>query len=146
MTGFMAGGPIGALIGGVASAAGGAYDTYVNEKLRKEDLNYLKDRFGYELGNIKALPQTLTRTSAYNVDNKYFPFIEYYTCSDEEKLAFKNKLKYNGMTVMAIGTIGEYLRDEPSFVKGQIIRLEGIDESYAVCSEIFDELNKGVYI
>ena len=146
VTGFMAGSPIGALIGGVASAAGGAYDTYVNEKLRKEDLNYLKDRFGYELGNIKALPQTLTRTSAYNVDNKYFPFIEYYTCSDEEKLAFKNKLKYNGMTVMAIGTIGEYLRDEPSFVKGQIIRLEGIDESYAVCSEIFDELNKGVYI
>lgn len=143
----LGGGPVGAVVGGLASAVGGAADVYINQKLRSEDLQYTKDRFGYELGNIRALPQSLSKTSAYSVDNKYFPFLEYYTCTAEEKAALKNKIKYNGMTVMAIGTISQYINaNERTYIKGQLIRIEDIDADYNVCRAIYDEINKGVYV
>ena len=137
---------IGTLIGGALGAAAGAADVFINDKLRQENIDLTKDRFGYQLGNIKALPQTLTRTSAYNVDNKYFPFIETYTCTDEERQALRDKIKYNGMTVMVIGTIAQYQQAEPTYIKGQLIRLEGITGNYELYRAIYDEINKGVYI
>lgn len=140
------GNPAGAVLGGLASGVAGAYDAYVNDKLRKEDLQYTKDRFAYELGNIKALPQTLTRTSAYNIDNKYFPFLEFYDCSEPEKEALAEKIRYTGMTVMTVGTVGEYIQSERTYIKGQLIRMTDISDSYNVAREIYEELNKGVYI
>lgn len=146
-SGFALGGPVGAVVGGISSAVAGGADTFINNLLRQEDLKYTKDQFGYQLGNIQALPQGLSKTSAYNVDNKYFPFLEYYTCSNEEKAALQNKLKYNGMTVMAIGTIQQYINpDERTYIKGQIIRLENVDADYKVCSEIYNEINRGVFV
>ena len=35
--------------------------------------------------------------------------------------ALKNKIKYNGMTVMRIGTIREFLQQEKSYIKGKFI-------------------------
>lgn len=138
---------IGAGFGAIASGLGGAADVRINEKLRQEDMDYTKDRFGYELGNIRALPQSLSKTSAYNVDNKYFPFLEYYTCSEVEKQALRDKIKYNGMTAMVIGSIAQFqLSSQKSYIKGRIIRLDSISEAYSVCRAIYDEINKGVYI
>ena len=116
-----------------------------NEQLRAENMDYTKDMFGYQLGNIKAVPDSLSKTTAYTKNNKYFPFLEYYTCTEEEKNALKNKLKYNGMTVMAIGTISEYLKPEESYIKGRLIRLVGDYDNHYV-NELSQELYKGVYI
>lgn len=145
---------VGAVVGGTASLAGGIRDYQLSEKLRNEAIDYTKDQFGYQLGNIKALPQSLSKVSAYNVDNKYFPFLEYYTCSDVEKKALANKIIYNGMTTMAIGTINDYIYNEwnyngvpaKKYIKGKLIRLEGIDENYHIINAIADELYKGVYL
>lgn len=144
--GYQLGGKVGAAIGGTASLLGGIRDYQLNETLRQEGINYTKDLFGYNLGNIKALPNSLARGTSYNIDNKYFPFLEYYTCSDVEKEALRNKIKYNGMTIMTIGTIQEYLKSDTSYIKGQIIRLEPLDEDYHLATAIYDEINKGLYI
>ena len=148
--GAMLGGGVGALAGGlaggIASAVGGIYDIKLNEKLRNEAIDYTKDLYGYNLGNIQALPITLSKVSAFTNNNKIFPLLEYYTATDTEKEAFRNKLKYNGMTVMAIGTINEYLQAEKSYIKGQIIRLENIGEDYHIVNAIASEINKGVFI
>ena len=153
---------VGAVAGGAASLAGGALDVMFNEKLRAEALDYTKDMFGYQLGNIQALPNTISKVSAFNNNNKIFPVLEYYTCTDREKEAFANKVAWNGMTVMAIGKINEYINNSWSYndieskgyIKGQLIRLElpiehkeGLhSEDYHVINAISGELYKGVYI
>ena len=140
----------GAVIGTGASLAGGIRDYQLNEKLRDEAIDYTKDQFGYQLGNIKALPLSLSKVTAYNVDNKYFPFLEYYTCSDVEKQALRDKIKFNGMTVMAIGTLKEYVDNyhgtDPMYFKGKLIRLDGFDGDYHILNALAAEIYKGVFI
>lgn len=143
-------GPIGAaaglVVGGIGSAVVGGLDMTLNELQRIEALDYTKDQFGYYLGNIQALPTSLSKTSALTYNNKIFPVLEFYTCTPEEKLALENKLKYNGMTVMRIGTIQEFMKETPTYIKGQLIRLEGTGEDFHYISELAKEFNKGVFI
>ena len=150
LTGAVAGGPIGALVGGIigagASTAAGIRDYQLSEQLRQEAIDYRDDQFGYQLGNIQALPYSLAKTSAFTYNNKIFPILEYYTCTPQEKTALQNKLYYNGMTVMRIGTIAQFLRSEPSYIKGKLIRFEGTDNNFHIVNEIANEINKGVFI
>ena len=142
----MAGGWVGAIVGGVASAAGGATDFIMEEQKYKEQLSLKKDLYGYNLGNIRALPYSLTKSMSLNEILKFWPFLEEYECSFEELSAFLAKLEYDGMTVMKIGKITDYMSKTPSFVKGQIIRLENLPEATDVAYEIFNEIKRGVYI
>lgn len=144
--GFMVGGPVGAVIGGVASAAGGAADIALNETLRREQISYATDMWNYQLGNIQALPDSLSKTTAYTYNNKVFPILEYYTCTDREKNALNDKIKYNSMNVGRIGKIVDFLQFDYSYVKAKLIRLEGTNNDSQYISEIAKELSKGVYI
>lgn len=157
-TGAMVGGPWGAAIGGIvgtgAALAGGIADVNVNEMLRNDALDLTKDQFGYQLGNIQALPYSLAKTSAFTANNKLWPFIEYYTCTDIEKLALANKVAYNGMTVMRTGTMSEFIGntweyntiESKGYIKGKLIRFNDEGEDFHVVNSIADELFKGVYI
>ena len=157
MVGYMAssGSPIGALAGAaagmLASGAAGIADVVIGDELRAESIRYAQDQYGYSLGNIQAMPHSLSKVSAFTINNKIFPVLEYYTCSDEEREAVYNKIKYNGMTVMAIGTLGEYryskLPDaEHTYLKGRLIRIENIGDDSHIASAIANEIYKGVYI
>lgn len=137
---------VGAIAGGAASAAAGALDIALQKRGQAEAIDYTKDQFGYSLGNIKALAQGLSKTSALVFNNKLFPFLEYYTCTEKEKQALRNKIKYNGMTVMRIGSIREFLQSEKTYIKGQIIRFENFDEDFHYVNELANEFNKGVFI
>ena len=144
-TGVLAGAGFG-VASGLTSVAGLAQDYYINRQLQNEALDYTRDLFGYNLGNIQALPESLTKVTAFNSNNKIFPILEYYTCTDVERQAFENKIRWNGMTVMRIGTIQEFIRQEETYIKGKIIRLEGVNEPTNVLNEIANEINKGVFI
>ena len=137
---------IGAIGGGAISAAGGIADIYINEKLRAEALDYTKDNFGYQLGNIKALPYSLTKVGAYNANNKLVPFFERYSCTDIEKQALRDKLYYNGMSVGRIGSIAQFQQSTPTYIKGKLIRLENTGDDFHVINAISAEINKGVFI
>lgn len=148
--GSIAVGPWGALaggvVGGLASGLGGWKDLQLNDKLRNEALDYKKDMFGYNLQNIQALPQGLAKTSAISPDNKYVPFIEFYSCTDTEKQALQDKLTYDGYTIMRIGSIANFLQSNKSYIKGRIIRIEGISDDFHLLKAIADEIYKGVFI
>lgn len=144
--GLLSGGIGGAIVGGTASAIAGATDYALQKAQQVEAIDYTQDQFGYSLGNIKALPDSLTKVSAINNNNKLFPVLEYYTCTEEEKQALKDKIKYNGMTVMRIGTIREFLKEEPTYIKGKFIRLENFNEDFHFVNELANEFNKGVFI
>lgn len=147
----------GIAIGGGISGLAGIEDVKMKDKLRNEAIDFTKDQFGYQLGNIQALPQTISKVSAFNENNKIFPVLEFYTCKEVEKNALKDKIKWNGMTVMVIGKISDYLNPQynfielsdgsrKSYIKGKIINFVDIDEDFHILNEIASEINKGVYI
>ena len=148
MTGAMipGAGAAGAIFGGVVGAAtglaGGITDLSILGRKQEEAKDYAIDMYGYQLGNIKAIPTSLAKNTALTANTKIFPFIEKYSCTDIEKQALRDKITYNGMTIMKIGTIN----DLTGFVKGQIIRLNELNEDNHMANAIYEEINKGVYI
>ncbi len=150
------GGSIVKKVGAIGGAIGGAiaggidliYNTIEADKLHKEQMDFMRDQHSYQLDNIKAQPYTLSKVSAINSNNKLFPFLEYYSCTNTEKQIFKKHLEFNGMTVMSMGRIADYIAFQGrTFVKAQIIRMnENLMEDYHYVNDIKQELMTGVFI
>ena len=142
----------GGILAGVASGLAGAADLGMQKALQSEALDYKKDMFNYQLGNIKALPDTISKIDAFNNVFALWPIIEYYTCTEEEKKAVANKIAYNSMSVGRIGKIKDFKDNKWSYgditskgyIKGSLIRVE-IDEDTQYVNELANEIYKGVY-
>lgn len=177
MAGGKAGGPWGAvigaaagtLVGGAASGIGYGVDVSLMNKQMIEQRQYAIDKYQLQLGNIQALPYTLTKIGAFNVNSKIYPFIEYYTCTDEEKEALRQKIHYEGMTLGIIGSIGDYIDyNNGSFIQADLIRTfdvsewweehyidpsedisgyqeEGLYDTEAIANAIYEEFSKGIF-
>ena len=143
--GALIGGGVGAGFMGIASMIEGAYNTWENQRLITDQIDAAKDQHFYQLDNIKAQPNALTKVSTLNNNNKLFPFLEHYSCSDDEKELFENKLKYEGMTVNRIGKIRDYLIKEENFISAKVIRIT-LNSSTSVINDINNELAKGVFM
>jgi len=149
---LLSGSPAGAIAGAVGSAAAGAADYYVNEKLFEESKSYARDKFEYSLENVRALPQTISKMTSYTKNNKVFPVVELYSCTDEEKYLLAQKIRNEGMTVNAIGTIGYYIQNSWSyngvsdrgFIRGKFYKLN-VDDDFHLTSAIEKEMEKGIY-
>ena len=148
-TGVIAGGAFGgntgAVAGGVSFAAGMA-DLAIQKKLQKEQISYTTDLFNYNLQNIQALPYTLNKISSFDINSKIFPFLEYYTCTDEEKQAFRENIRLRGMTVNRFDTLNLYLENDFTYIKAKLVRLSNTEIPNAVANQIAFELEKGVYL
>lgn len=138
----------GAILGGTASAIGYGIDVDTLAKTQREHKQLAIDKFNYQLGNIKALPYTLTNIGAFNINSKIYPFLEVYTPTDKELEAFNNKIKYESMTVMRIGTIREFanFNNKLNYFKGSLIRCDEIADDPTTLNAVYEELLKGVYI
>lgn len=148
-------GAIGAgnLAGGLAAipaGIGGAMDVHYKEMLRNDQVDKTKTLFNYNLQNIQALANTVSKSNPYNIENKYVPYLEIYNCSDVEREAFKLKMKYDGMTIMRTGTLRYFLnyKDEveESYIKGAIIRFPNLSEDYNYAKELSNEVGQGFYL
>ena len=136
----------GAAVGIGMGLAGSIADYTKTVQLNKEALNYNQDMYNYNLQNIQALPQTLSSISSYDANNKLWPFLEIYDCSDIEKDAMKNKLIYNGMKIGRIDTINNFINVNANYIKAKLIRNEVSDLDYNELNDIALELDKGVFI
>ena len=149
--GGLAGGSIGtAIAGGIlgtgASAIGAAYDEkFLSEQLA-EQRSMAIDNYQYQLGNIKALPDTINKVTPLTYNHKLWPFIEIYTATDDEIAAFKQFLTYNSMRLEVNGTISNYKQDNRTFIMADIIRIDDIAESANQAYEIYKIIKQGVYI
>lgn len=114
---------------------------------RTENINSQKDLFNYNLENIQALPQSLSKGTSINVNSKYVPFLEYYTCTEEEKLALADKLQWQGMTIMRVGTISNFLSPDntDTYIECSPLRFTNFYEDNHALQEIASELSLGVY-
>lgn len=135
----------GAIIGGVGSLAGGIADITLNQQLREDQLGLTRFNFNAQLDNIRALPDTLTKVSTLNPQNKIFPFVEKYEATDDEIKLCKESITWQGMTINKIGTISDYrnLDLEECFIQATLLRSDIRDNH--IIDAIADELNKGVY-
>lgn len=105
--------------------------------------------YNYQLGNIQALPQSVSKSSPLTANNKLWPILEKFSCTDAEKTVLKNKIKYNSMTIMAIGSLSNYATSsdfDKVYVKGQLIRLDTIKDDFHLIDTIYQEVNKGFYV
>ena len=139
---------------GAASLGGGIADLAIQKQLHNEQLDYKNDMFGYQLDNIKALPNSIAKTTAYTENNKIFPTLEYYTCTDEEKKAVANKIAFNSMSVGIIDKPINYLNNtwsygnihDKGYFKAKIIHFDDIEaDDFHIVNSLGDELNQGVY-
>ena len=143
-TGSPYGAIAGAVVGGAGSGIGYAADMNLMERSLQEQRQFSIDKFRMQLGNIQALPYTLTKVGAFNINSKVFPFLEYYTCSEQEKEALKMKIQYEGMTVGIVDILGNYMSG--GYVQADLIRNESIIEDSHLLDDIYIELTKGVYM
>lgn len=124
----------------------GVASNIMSDKLRDEQINLKKDLFYYQLDNVKAIPSALSKASAFNINNKYVPFLEKYTCTEEEKNALRDKLRWQGMTVMRTGQIQDYVWADDTYIEAMPLRLTGLSEDTHTAQAIAQELNMGTYI
>lgn len=136
----------GAAVGGIASSLAGIKDYSMMSARQQEAKDFAIDNFKFQLGNIKALPYNINKVTCLTFNNKLWPFLEYYTATDDEINILNNKILYNSMNVNAIGSISEYKQGKRTFIQGDLIRLENTALSSNEVYEIYDELKKGVYI
>ena len=136
---------VGVVAAGINLATGIA-SNIMSDKLRDEQISLKKDLFNYNLQNIQALPQSVSKTAAFNINSKYVPFLEKYTCTEEEKNALRDKLKWQGMTVMRTGQIQDYVWADDTYIEAMPLRLTGLSEDTHTAQAIAQELNMGTYI
>lgn len=145
--GAAAGAALGAIGGAVAGIIGGEMDRGFMYREQEEARSYATDMYGFSLGNIQATPYSLAKSSALTNNNKLFPIVEYYTCTTVEKQALKEKLIADGMSIMTIDQISNFIRNDMdlSFIRGSVVRLDTLTDDSHLANEIYKEIKKGVY-
>ena len=134
----------GGIAGNVLPAVGWAKDKEWLEQQQYDARDYAIDQFNYKMGNIQALPQSMTKSTPLSFNNKVWPILEYFSCTPEEKEVLEKKLKYDGMTIMAIGTLADY-RIAGGYLKGKMIRLNDLNDDSHIANAIYEEVSKGFY-
>ena len=134
-----------------ASYAGAEADILFGNKIYEENKSYKKDIFEYSLDNVRALPNSIAKTTAYTENNKIFPVLEYYSCTDEEKNILANEIAQRGMTIGSIDYIANYSSNTweyngivaRNFIKAQLIKTD-IEDNH-IADVLSTELAKGLY-
>ena len=139
------------IIAAGASYAGAEADILFGNKIYEENKSYKKDIFEYSLDNVRALPNSIAKTTAYTENNKIFPVLEYYSCTDEEKVILANEIAQRGMTIGSIDYLSSYAYNTweyngivaRNFIKAQLIKTD-IEDNH-IADVLSTELAKGLY-
>ena len=117
-------GGAGAILGSGASLGAGIFDFAISEARRAEVIDYTKDQFAAQMDNIRAMPNSIANVGAQTPANTIWPVLEFYTCTEAERTAFRKKLLYNGMTIGRVDTLRPLLQNMTSYVENGIGTLE----------------------
>ena len=151
LSGSMMGGGVGAIVGGViggaASIAGGAMDAYANKELRADQRGAMIDQHNMALGNIKAMPSTVTKLGSVLADQPLVPYLEIYDCTDQEKTNFDIYLSLKSYNISRYGKFSDYVKPTGrTWLQGTFVRLNGISDDSHYLAAIADEVKQGFYI
>lgn len=142
--GFATGGIIGAAIGAGSAAAVSGVGLGQGLAARANERSEAFDMFNYELGNVQARPDTLTKVSALNANNKLFPVVEIYEATPEEVAALQQQITYRGARVGVVANISDFLSGKNCYIQARLIRININDEPH-IAQAIKNELAAGIY-
>lgn len=146
-TGAMLGGSIpGAIVGATAGAASGALDIYAKEQLRRDNISLQKDMHQYQLGNIRALPNSISKVSSISRNNKYVPFIEVYESTSTERVNLRKYIQYSGATIERIETIDYFRTGRQIYIKGILLTPKVEYMEFHELNALATEFKQGIYI
>lgn len=121
-----------------------------DRELFNVDIQASRELFNYQLDNIKSQPNPITKLTSINSDFRVFPFIEIYDTTETDLKNFRNLIKFNGMTIMCMGKLEEYLKpNDETFFQASVIRFAdfiGKENSNQLVIDINRELETGIYI
>lgn len=172
LAGAKAGGAYGAIAGAAVGATGGAAGGLIGyqlnmdwlERQQQETRDYSIDMYNYHLGNIKALPYSVSKTDCLTENSRLVPFLEVYESTEAEIQNLMNVIKYNGMTVMLVDKPINYLGTENYqdnyeisvnlhekacyYIKAKLImnNEQALDDDFHIVDAIYAELDKGIYL
>ena len=144
---------LGAGAGALASGLGAIADLRMNEQIRQEQMKYTKDLFKLNLANIQAQPYSLSKTTAFTANNKIFPVLEYFTCTQREKDAVADQIIQFSMNVGVVGELKDYINNTwqyngkyaRNYIKGQFTKLNDLADDFHLAQVINQELQGGLY-
>lgn len=144
---------LGAGAGALASGLGAIADLRMNEQIRQEQMKYTKDMFKLNLANIQAQPYSLSKTTAFTANNKIFPVLEYFTCTQREKDAVAAQIIQFSMNVGVVGKLKDYINNTwqykgnyaRNYIKGQFTKLNDLADDFHLAQVINQELQGGLY-
>lgn len=144
---------LGAGAGALASGLGALADLRMNEQIRQEQMKYTKDVFKLNLANIQAQPYSLSKTTAFTSNNKIFPVLEYFTCTQREKDAVAAQIIQFSMNVGVVGELKDYINNRwqyngnyaRNYIKGQFTKLNDLSDDFHTAQVINQELQGGLY-
>ena len=153
-TGAFAGGAVGAGLGvgaGIATGIAGEVDINYGNQLYELNKKYKQDVHNYQLDNIKAMPNSLSKVTSYTKNNQLFVVLERYDATDEEKKAVAQNVIDYSMNVGVIGKPIDYVYNDWSYngntsrgyFKAQLIKIDL--NTYHESDAISTELARGVY-
>lgn len=144
------GGVISGAVAGVSSGIGAGMDIrhgYQNREMerniRDDNRQAQMDNFNYQIGNVQAMPSTLTKISAINPNYKVYPILEIYKCTTQEEKNLEYSIKYNGLDINLMTTLSIF---DHGYISGSIIKFPSdlnINESQS--QAINQELQNGIY-
>ena len=153
-TGAFASGAVGAGLGvgaGIATGIAGEVDINYGNKLYELNKKYKQDVHNYQLDNIKAMPNSLSKVTSYTKNNQLFVVLERYDATDKEKEAVAQNVIDYSMNVGVIGKPIDYVYNDWSYngntsrgyFKAQLIKIDL--NTYHESDAISTELARGVY-
>lgn len=153
-TGAFSEGAVGAGLGvgaGIATGIAGEVDINYGNKLYELNKKYKQDVHNYQLDNIKAMPNSLSKVTSYTKNNQLFVVLEKYDATDKEKEAVAQNVIDYSMNVGVIGKPIDYVYNDWSYngntsrgyFKAQLIKIDL--NTYHESDAISTELARGVY-
>lgn len=150
---FLGGGVgVGAGIGtGLLTGIAGEVDINYGNKLYELNKKYKQDVHNYQLDNIKAMPNSLSKVTSYTKNNQLFVVLERYEATEVEKEAVAQNVIDYSMNVGVIGKPIDYIYNDWSYngntsrgyFKAQLIKIDL--NTYHESDAISTELARGVY-
>jgi hypothetical protein len=140
---------------GVASLGAGVVDSVMNAGIRKlnrsiraDNRQATIDKYQYQIGNIKAMPISLTKTSSFDKSYRVYPVLEKYTCTDIEKERLRESIEVNGIEIGKYCTMKDATAGATGrvYLSASLIRWSGDETDENVITAISDVLNDGIYM
>lgn len=152
--GALSEGAVGAGLGvgaGLLTGIAGEVDINYGNKLYELNKKYKQDVHNYQLDNIKAMPNSLSKVTSYTKNNQLFVVLEKYEATEVEKEAVAQNVIDYSMNVGVIGKPIDYVYNDWSYngntsrgyFKAQLIKIDL--NTYHESDAISTELARGVY-